>query len=120
MGGTLSQVTIADLPGLLAETGEALVDSGLGYGDGEPVLVSVRKRGNRIDIDDRGRGAEKAGRPRGWLALAEQVVARDYLNVNRAGVVFVGTLEGRELDPLVRRVADRSLAVYEELLDLVD
>jgi hypothetical protein len=113
-------VTTADLPRLLAESGEALVDSGLDYGDGEPVLVSVRKRGNRIDIDDRGRGAAKAGKPRGWLPLAEEVVARDFLNVNRAGVVFVGSFEGRELEPLVQRVADRSLAVYEELLDLVE
>jgi hypothetical protein len=113
-------VTTADLPRLLAESGEALVDTELDYGDGEPVLVSVRKRGNRIDIDDRGRGAEKAGKPRGWLPLAEEVVARDFLNVNRAGVVFVGSFEGRELEPLVQRVADRSLAVYEELLDLVE
>jgi hypothetical protein len=118
--GKLRRVTTADLPQLLAETGEALIDSGLTYGDGEPVLVSVRKREHRIDIDDRGRGAEKAGKPPGWLALAQEVVERDYLNVNRAGVVFVGSFEGRELDSLVRRVADRSLAVYEELLDLVD
>ena len=98
----------------------SLVDTGLRYGDGEPVLVSVRKRGSRIDIDDRGRGAEKAGRPPGWLEVAREVVERDSLNVNRAGVVFVGSVEGRNFEPLVHRVADRSLAVYEELLGLVE
>ena len=98
----------------------SLVDTGLRYGDGEPVRVSVRKRGNRIDIDDRGRGAEKAGKPPGWLELAREVVGRDSLNVNRAGVVFVGSFAGRNYEPLVGRVADRSLAVYEELLDLVE
>jgi len=40
-------------------------------------------------------------------------------NVNRAGVVFVGSFEDRDYAPLVGRVADRSLAVYEELLDLL-
>jgi hypothetical protein len=97
-----------------------LLDTGLDYGDGEPVLVSVRRRANRIDIDDRGRGAEKAGKPPGWLELAREVVERDSLNVNRAGVVFVGSFEGRDYAPLVQRVGDRSLAVYEELLDLRD
>ncbi len=97
-----------------------LLDSGLQYGDGEPVLVAVRKRERRVDIDDRGRGAEKAGKPPGWLEVAREVVERDSLNVNRAGVVFVGSFEDRDYAPLVGRVADRSLAVYEELLELRD
>jgi len=97
-----------------------LLDSELQYGDGEPVLVAVRKRERRVDIDDRGRGVEKAGKPPGWLEVAREVVERDSLNVNRAGVVFVGSFEDRDYAPLVGRVADRSLAVYEELLELRD
>ena len=102
-----------------AESGAVLVDTGLEYGDGEPVLVSVRKRGRRYDIDDRGRAAAKAGKPRGWLETANEVVARDYLNVNRAGVIFVPAVEGGlDVTDLAVRVGDRSLALYEELLEL--
>ena len=103
------------------DSGEALVDTGLDYGDGESVLVSVRKRGRRYDIDDRGRAAAKAGKPRGWLDLASEVVARDHLNINRAGVIFVPAVEGGlDVGALALRVGDRSLALYEELLDLVE
>ena len=38
--------------------------------------------------------------------------------MNRRGVVFVGTVYPAELDSLAARVGDRSLAVYEALLEL--
>src|SRR5438094_7884748 len=97
-----------------------LLDSGLQYGDGEPVLVAVRKRERRVDIDDRGRGVEKAGKPPGWLEVAREVVERDSLNVNRAGVVFVGSFEDRAYAPLVGRFAYRVLTDYEDILVLID
>jgi hypothetical protein len=102
------------------ELGEVELTSGLDYGDGEPVRVSVRKRGNRYDIDDRGRAVEKArvrGR-RGWLELATRVATDDALNINRAGVVFVPAYEGRDIAGLAERVAATSLAVYGALLEL--
>jgi hypothetical protein len=40
------------------------------------------------------------------------------LNVNRRGVVFVGTVYPRMLERLVALVAETSLAVYEALLEL--
>jgi hypothetical protein len=100
------------------DRGEALVDSGLAYGDGEPVLVLVRKRLHRYLLTDRGRAAEKAGKPQGWREPAEW--AAQPMNVDRAGAVFVPAVAGRDLDDLVVRLADASRAVHEALLVLDD
>ena len=90
----------------------------LTYVDGEPVRVSVRRRAHRVDIDDGGEGVERAGRPPGWLPVAEAVVERHNLNVNRRGVVFVPAVIGRDIDQLARRVAEASYAVHAALLEL--
>jgi hypothetical protein len=92
------------------------VPTGLTYGPGEPADVVVRQRGWRFDISDGGRAVELAGRTRGWLEVAERVVEARALNINRRGVVFVQCNESR-LDSLVARVAECSVALYEELLD---
>jgi hypothetical protein len=92
------------------------VPTGLTYGPGEPADVVVRKRGWRFDISDGGRAVELAGRTPGWLEVAERVVEARALNINRRGVVFVQCNESR-LDSLVARVAECSVALYEELLD---
>lgn len=102
----------------LPDGGETLVSSGLTYAGEESVLVSVRRRGRRVDLDDRGAAVERAGRPPGWLAVAEEVVSRHYLNVNRRGVVFVPIFVGRDIERLVRQVAEASLAVHAALLEL--
>lgn len=103
-----------------SEPGETIVDTGLEYATGEPVRVFVRKRGHRWDFDDGGRAVELAGKPVGWLATAERVVAEEGMNVNRAGVVFVPAVErpDRDLAVLALRLADVSDAVYAELLEL--
>ena len=102
----------------LPDGGELLVPFGLAYVDGEPVRVRVRRRAHRVDIDDRGEGVERAGRRPGWLPVAEAVVERHHLNVNRRGVVFVPAVIGRDLDSLARRIAEASLAVHSALLEL--
>jgi hypothetical protein len=61
-----------------------------------------------------------AGRPSGWLEVAGQVVEGYSLNVNRRGVVCVGTVYPRKLEELTARLAETSLAVYEALLELDD
>lgn len=101
-------------------TGEALLDSGLVFGDGEPVRVRVRKRHRRYDLDDAGRAVAKAGKPRGWLEAARQGALEEHLNVNRAGVVFVGAVEGRDLARLAAQVAGAALAVHGALVELGD
>jgi hypothetical protein len=102
------------------ELGEVELDSGLDYGDGEPVRVFVRKRGRRYDLDDRGRAVAKAGvgGRRGWLEVATRVAEEDALNMGRNGAVFVGAVEGRDIASLAERVASTSLAVYGALLEL--
>jgi hypothetical protein len=98
---------------------EKLVETDLSYGEGGPVVVRVRRRGHWITIDDDGVAVERAGRPAGWFPVAKRVVDEDWLNVNRRGVVFVSGNAGRpDVDSLVQRVADRSAAVYQELLEL--
>lgn len=100
------------------ERGEALVDSGLTYGDGEPVRILVRKRLHRYTLTDLGRGIEKAGKPPGWREAAELAV--EPMNVDRQGVVFVGSIAGRDVRDLVEGLADASRAVHEAVLVLVE
>jgi hypothetical protein len=81
--------------------------------------VRIRRRGHRYVIDDDGAAVAKAGRPPGWLEVARRVADAYALNVNRRGVVFVSAVEGGvDRDWLVRRVAECSAAVYQELLEL--
>jgi hypothetical protein len=101
------------------DTGAIRLPSGLEYRDGEPVVIEIRKRGHRYDLSDEGAAVRKAG-ARGWLPVAESVVAADGFNVNRRGVVFVPAVEGRDLAGLAARLAETSLALYQELLDLED
>jgi len=88
------------------------------YRAGDPVALRIRRRGRRIDVDDGGRAVALAGKPPGWLPVAEEVVANEGFNVNRAGVVFVPLVEGRDVEAIAARLADCSVAVYAELLEL--
>lgn len=92
-----------------------VLDSGLTYDGAEPVRIRVRKRGARIDISDDGAAVQKANVER-WRETAERTVAVEGFNVNRAGVVFVPSFEGRDIGSLAERLAATSLAVYGELL----
>lgn len=98
---------------------EALVEPGARYTSADPVAVRIRRRGRRLDLDDRGAAVALAGRPPGWLELAERVVASDGMNVNRRGVVFVPAVEGGRIDVarLAVRLAETSAAVHAALLD---
>ena len=94
--------------------------TGLEYAPGRPVRVRVRRRGDRVDIDDLGGAVALAGRPAGWRAAAERTVAELGWNVSRAGVVFVRGTRPRDLDALVRRTGEASAAVAAALLALED
>jgi hypothetical protein len=111
-------VSVADALSSLAqqERGELLVDSGLMYGDGEPVRILVRKRLDHYLLTDQGRAVEKAFKPAGWQEPAEW--AAEPMNVDRRGAVFVPAVEGRDLAALLVRLADASRAVHEALLAL--
>jgi hypothetical protein len=95
------------------------VDTGLRYGEDEPVLVRVKRRLDRHLIDDDGAAARIAARPRGWQEVAHDVVVHGFcLNVDRRGRVFVPTLRPASVDGLVARVGEASVALYAALLDL--
>ena len=116
LGSSTRSSVEAALAGLARrERGETDIDSGLAYGDGEPVVVRARKRLHRYDLDDRGRAVEKAGKPPRWLAIAQE--AGEPMNVGRNGSVFVPAFEWSDLAGLVVRLADASRAVHEALLD---
>ena len=101
------------------DDGEVRLDTGVAFGDGEPIHVLVRKRGRRYDLSDEGAAVRKAGASAGrWLETAERVADAHALNVNRRGVVFVPAVEGRDLATLAIQVAETSLALYGELLEL--
>jgi hypothetical protein len=91
----------------------------LTYDGAEPVLIRVRKRGRRVDISDDGAAVRRAG-VGDWRETAERTVELEGFNVNRAGVVFVPVVEGRDIADLAERLAATSLAVYGELLALED
>jgi hypothetical protein len=99
------------------DSGAIRLPSGLEYRDGEPVVIEIRKRGRRYDLSDEGAAVKKAA-VRDWLPVAEAVVEEEGFNVNRRGVVFVPAVEGRDLASLAARLAETSLAVYQELLEL--
>ena len=91
------------------EAGEATLDTGQSYLEGEPIRIFIRKRGRRYDLDDRGR-ATLAGEPRRMVSgRRARVILEDGFNVNRAGVVFVPAVE-RDLARLMLRLADTSRA----------
>jgi hypothetical protein len=105
-----------ELPAEWVDGEDVVVRTGLTYRPDEPADVVVRKRGWRFDISDGGRAVELAGPAPGWPEVVERVVGAHALNINRRGVVFVQSNEGR-LESLVLRVAECSVAVFEELLD---
>ena len=70
-----------------------------------------------MTVDDDGAAVRLAGRPPGWLELAERIVRSAGVNVNRRGVVFVPAVGEARLDRLVGLVAATSLEVYDTLLD---
>ena len=98
------------------ERSEVVVESGLAYGDAEPVEVLVRKRLHRYVLSDRGRAVAKAGKPSGWHDAAQ--LAALPMNVDRQGTVFVPAVAGRDLEHLLVRLAEASRAVHEALLVL--
>jgi hypothetical protein len=100
------------------DRGEAVVDSGHAFADGEPVRVLIRKRLYRYTLSDRGRAIEMSGTPPGWREAAERAV--ESMNVDRQGIVFVPAVAGPHLPRLIERLADASRAVHEAVIVLVE
>lgn len=102
---------------LADERSEALVLTELSYAPGHPVRIRIRRREHRYDIDDMGAAVALAGRLPGWEEAAALAVEAHAWNINRDGVVLMHAVEGRDIDALVRRTAEASVAVFDAVLE---
>jgi hypothetical protein len=115
----------ADLSSLATlEHGELLLETGSTYDGILPVRIRVSMRDRRYTFSDEGRAVAAAGIGPGRIDFAGRIPLGEYsANVSRKGVVslpgFAGSSE-RWLAKLPELVAEGSLALYEELLELDD
>jgi hypothetical protein len=98
---------------------EETVTTGLAYRPGDPVSVTVTHRAQRTLVSDEGAAVDRAGRPAGWLAIAGQLQRTLDVNITRQGVVWLPVVAaGPDHQAVAERIADASLALYQELLEL--
>jgi hypothetical protein len=96
-----------------------LTETGLQYRPDEPVLVRIVRREHRLSVTDDGAAIAMAGRVAGWRAVADRIARESDVNVSRQGVVSLPVVAvGPGLEAIVQRIADASLAFYQELLEL--
>ena len=95
------------------------VTSELAYRPGDPVTVTVTQRAHRTSVSDEGAAVRRAGKPAGWLAIAGRLERDLDVNITRQGVVWLPLVA---IDPdeqaLVKRIAEASLALYQDMLEL--
>jgi hypothetical protein len=96
---------------------ETIVETPLEYRPGEPVLVRVSRREHRVEVSDDGAALEKAGRSRAWRAAADRVLEQYIVNISRHGVISLPVVRLCQED-VMQRIAEASLALYQEILDL--
>jgi ankyrin repeat protein len=98
---------------------EETVRTRLAYGPGEPVTVTVTHRAQRTSVSDQGAAVKRAGKPPGWLAIAGQLERDRDVNITRQGVVWLPVVAvGPGEQAVIERIAQASLALYQELLEL--
>lgn len=98
---------------------ETVIDTGLEYRPGDPVRVRVVRREHRVSVTDDGAALEKAGRPRCWREAADRVDQELDVNISQLGVISLPVVRvGPCKEKIVRRIAEASLGLYQELLDL--
>jgi ankyrin repeat protein len=98
---------------------EETVTTELAYRPGEPVRVTVAHRAQRTSVSDEGAAVQRAGKPAGWLAIAGQLERDRDVNITRQGVVWLPVVAaGPGEKAVVERIAEVSLALYQDLLEL--
>lgn len=98
---------------------ERVVASGLEYLPGVPVTVRVVRRRQRVGVDDGGAAVKLAGRPAGWPDVADGLARELDVNVSRHGTVGLPVVRvGPSEETVRRRIAEASLTLFQELLDL--
>jgi hypothetical protein len=90
----------------------------LAYRPDEPVTITVTHRAQRTSVSDKGAAIRRAGKPAGWLAIAEQLERDLDVNITRQGLVWLPVVAaGPGEQAVVERIAKASLTHYQELLD---
>jgi hypothetical protein len=98
-----------------------VIDSPLTYDGLTPVSVRVSRRDRRYTVSDEGGAVRAAGVKASRLAFPDHIDFGDRsVNVSRQGVVFLPAVAPSEewLETLRLLVAQGSIALYEELLEL--
>lgn len=97
----------------------SLIDTGLEYRPGDPVLVRVVRREGSTRVSDDRAAFERAGSPSGWPDAARKVNLELEVNFSRDGSVSLPVVAaGPPEAEVVTRIGAASLAFYQELLDL--
>ena len=89
------------------------------YGSGTPVQVVVKRREGRVDVSDGGIAVELAGTPPGWRDVARRIELEYCVNVSRQGIVFLPVARCFTVEEIEERIAAASVALYQDLLDLL-
>ncbi len=98
---------------------ESVLDTGLEYRAGDPVLVWVLRRERRVSVSDRGMALQKAGTRPGWTRACARVHAELDVNITRGGVVWLPVVAvGPTEADVARRIGRASLIFFQELLEL--
>ena len=95
-----------------------IVDTGLEYRPGEPVLLRTVERRHTLVTDD-GVALEKAGRLPGWRAIGDRLERELCVEHQPQRRLFLPVVPcGPGHDAVVRRVAEAALTLYQDVLDL--
>ena len=98
---------------------QAIADTDLAYRPGEPVRLQVTQRERRLTVSDGGAALAQAGRPAGWRAVAERLERELDINIRGSGAVWLPVVAaGPPRHAIEQRIAQASLAFYQELLEL--
>jgi hypothetical protein len=90
------------------------------YTPGDPVTLRITRR-RLVGVSDQGGAVERAGKPPGWRLVADRLANELIVNVSRSGTVGLPvSRRGPGFDAIIERVAQASLVLYEELLELED
>lgn len=98
-----------------------VVQTGLRYRPDDAVRVIVVHRAQRLSITDGCGAVERAGLAAGSQRVFDRIARSLDVNIQRTGEVWLPVVEaGPGEDEITRRIADASLALYQELLELQD
>jgi hypothetical protein len=104
---------------LVQSSAPTTLATALEYLPGDPVTLRITRR-RLIEVTDQGGAVERAGKPPGWRDVADWL-ADDFVVNSRSGKVSLPVSQcGPGYDAIVERIAQASLALYEELLELED